>query len=54
MVQSTRHKKKKMSPRYKKICPLSTNPTHKLRPVVRGQTNKYNTKIKLGKGFTEK
>ena len=30
------------------------NPTHKLRPIVRGQTNKYNTKIKLGRGFTEK
>ena len=30
------------------------NPTHKLRPIVRGQTNKYNTKIKLGKGFTVK
>ena len=28
------------------------NPTHKLRPVVRGQTNKYNNKIKLGRGFT--
>ena len=30
------------------------NPTHKLRPIVRGQTNKYNTKIKLGRGFTVK
>ena len=28
------------------------NPTHKLRPIVRGQTNKYNTKLRLGKGFT--
>ena len=33
---------------------VAPNPTHKLRPVVRGQTNKYNTKIKLGRGFTEK
>ena len=30
------------------------NPTHKLRPIVRGQTNKYNTKIKLGRCFTVK
>lgn len=27
-------------------------PTHKLRPIVRGQTNKYNNKMKLGRGFT--
>ena len=40
--------------RQKKADLLNPNPTHKLRPIVRGQTNKYNTKIKLGKGFTEK
>lgn len=31
---------------------LAPNPTHKLRPIVRGQTNKYNNKIRLGRGFT--
>ena len=40
--------------RNKKAKLVTPNPTHKLRPVVRGQTNKYNTKIKLGKGFTVK
>ena len=38
--------------RQKKAKLAEPNPTHKLRPVVRGQTNKYNTKIKLGRGFT--
>ena len=40
--------------RLRKAKLAEPNPTHKLRPIVRGQTNKYNTKIKLGKGFTEK
>ena len=40
--------------RQKKAKLIAPNPTHKLRPVVRGQTNKYNTKIKLGRGFTPK
>ena len=40
--------------RQKKAKLVSPNPTHKIRPIVRGQTNKYNTKIKLGKGFTKK
>ena len=40
--------------RKKKADLKAPNPTHKLRPIVRGQTNKYNTKIKLGRGFTEK
>ena len=40
--------------RNKKARLIAPNPTHKLRPVVRGQTNKYNTKIKLGRGFTQK
>ena len=38
----------------KKAALTAPNPTHKLRPIVRGQTNKYNTKIKLGRGFTVK
>ena len=40
--------------RKKKAALAAPNPTHKLRPIVRGQTNKYNTKIKLGRGFTVK
>ena len=40
--------------RQKKAKLADPNPTHKLRPIVRGQTNKYNTKIKLGRGFTKK
>ena len=40
--------------RNKKAKLVEPNPTHKLRPIVRGQTNKYNTKIKLGRGFTPK
>lgn len=31
---------------------LGPNPTHSLRPAVRGQTRRYNNKIKLGRGFT--
>ena len=40
--------------RKKKAALIAPNPTHKLRPIVRGQTNKYNLKIKLGRGFTVK
>ena len=47
-------KKRRRLLRHKKAKLVAPNPTHKLRPVVRGQTNKYNTKIKLGRGFTEK
>lgn len=31
---------------------LGPNPTHWLRPAVRGQTRRYNNKLKLGRGFT--
>lgn len=31
---------------------LGPNPTHLLRPGVRGQTRRYNNKLKLGRGFT--
>ena len=31
---------------------LGVNPTHKLRPAVRGQTRRYNNKLSLGRGFT--
>lgn len=47
-------KKRRRALRKIKARLVAPNPTHKLRPVVRGQTNKYNTKIKLGRGFTEK
>ena len=47
-------KKRRRLLRKSKARLVAPNPTHKLRPVVRGQTNKYNTKIKLGRGFTEK
>lgn len=40
--------------RMRKAKLIAPNPTHKLRPIVHGQTNKYNTKIKLGRGFTKK
>ena len=47
-------KKRRRRLRARKAALNAPNPTHKLRPIVRGQTNKYNTKIKLGKGFTQK
>ena len=47
-------KKRRRRLRLRKAALTAPNPTHKLRPIVRGQTNKYNTKIKLGRGFTEK
>lgn len=46
-------KKRRRLNRERKAKLIAPNPTHKLRPIVRGQTNKYNTKIKLGRGFTE-
>jgi large subunit ribosomal protein L13e len=38
--------------RQRKARLIAPNPTHKLRPIVRGMTNKYNNKIRLGRGFT--
>jgi large subunit ribosomal protein L13e len=35
-----------------KLIYFLPSPTHLLRPAVRGQTNRYNGKIKLGRGFT--
>lgn len=46
-------KKRRRQNRERKAKLIAPNPTHKLRPIVRGQTNKYNTKIRLGRGFTE-
>ena len=31
---------------------LGPNPTHSLRPAVRGMSRRYNNKIRLGRGFT--
>ena len=39
--------------RLRKAKLTAPNPTHTLKPIVRGQTNKYNTKIRLGRGFTK-
>ena len=36
-----------------KATKIAPNPTHTLKPIVRGQTNKYNNKIRLGRGFTK-
>lgn len=45
-------KKRRRLARVAKAKLMAPNPTHKLRPIVRGQTNKYNSKVKLGRGFT--
>lgn len=34
------------------ILKINPSPTHLLRPAVRGQTNRYNSKLRLGRGFT--
>ena len=36
-----------------KAAKIAPNPTHTLKPIVRGQTNKYINKIRLGRGFTK-
>ena len=36
-----------------KAAKIAPNPTHTLKPIVRGQTNKYNNIIRLGRGFTK-
>lgn len=38
--------------RQAKAAKIGPNPTHLLRPAVRGQTRRYNNKLKLGRGFT--
>ena len=45
-------KKRRRKARMAKAALIAPNPTHKLRPIVRGQTNKYNSKARLGRGFT--
>jgi len=36
-----------------KAAKSTPNPTHFLRPAVRGMTRRYNNKVKLGRGFTK-
>ena len=50
--QSGRKHRRQLN-RIKKAKAVAPNPTHKLKPIVRGQTNKYNNKIRLGRGFTK-
>jgi len=38
--------------RRNKADSLAPRPVEALRPVVRGQTQRYNRRIKLGRGFT--
>lgn len=38
--------------RVAKAIKCTPNPTHSLRPAVRGMTRRYNNKVKLGRGFT--
>lgn len=38
--------------RAEKAKKLAPRPLNKLRPIVRGQTNKYNTRVRAGRGFT--
>ena len=45
-----KHRRRMNRQRKARLC--APNPTHKLRPIVRGMTNKYNNKIRLGRGFT--
>ena len=46
-------KHRRQSKRAAKAAKVAPNPTHTLKPIVRGQTNKYNNKIRLGRGFTK-
>jgi large subunit ribosomal protein L13e len=43
------NRRKQRALKAKKVGP---NPTHLLRPAVRGQTRRYNNKVILGRGFT--
>jgi len=45
-------KETRRAARVAKAKRLAPRPTQRLRPIVRGQTNKYNTKIHAGRGFT--
>lgn len=45
-------KRRRLEARRNKADNLSPRPVDSLKPVVRGQTQRYNRKIKLGRGFT--
>jgi len=45
-------KESRRAARLAKAKAVAPRPLHLLRPIVRGQTNKYNNKIRAGKGFT--
>jgi len=45
-------KESRRSERLAKAKKVAPRPLGKLRPIVRGQTNKYNGKVRAGRGFT--
>jgi len=45
-------KRRRLEARRNKADSLAPRPAEALRPVVRGQTQRYNRRIKLGRGFT--
>ena len=46
------HKKLRLQKREAKAAAISPRPMDKLRPVVLGQTRKYSSKVRIGRGFT--
>ena len=45
-------KRRRLVSRKEKAARLFPRPAESLRPVVRGQTIRYNAKVKVGRGFT--
>ena len=45
-------KQRRLLARQAKAARLFPRPLEKLRPIVHGQTRKYNSKLRYGKGFT--
>lgn len=45
-------KKRRRNKRVEKARKIAPRPLHTLRPIVRCQTFKYNTRLRLGRGFT--
>jgi len=46
------HKKLRLQKREAKAAAISPRPMGKLRPVVLGQTRRYSSKVKIGRGFS--
>lgn len=46
------HKKLRLQRREAKAAAVSPRPVDKLRPLVLGQTRKYSSKVRIGRGFT--